>query len=182
MVTFDAHTAPADPEVVPAAAWGATPPARPLAARGPLDHVVVHHSAFPSARIDGREAEERHVREIERWHRERGFLAIGYHFLVAPSGRVYRGRPLDRMGAHVQGHNRGTVGICLLGDFERERPTAAALASLEFVRTRLVPGGASVPLRGHREHDGHETNACPGRHLLDLVKRRRAAGAARVPG
>ena len=73
--------------------------------------------------------------------------------------------PVDRLGAHVLGHNVGTVGICLMGNFEDETPTAAALLSLDHVRTRLVPGGADVPLLGHREHRGHETTACPGRRL-----------------
>ena len=144
-----------------------------LPAGGPLDHVVVHHSAYPSSRIRTREAEARHVREIQRWHVDRGFLTIGYHFVIAPSGRIYAGRPVDRIGANVLGHNRGTVGICLMGDFRHERPTAAALRSLDFARGSLVPGGASVPVRGHREHQGHETNECPGRHLLAEAQKRR---------
>jgi hypothetical protein len=165
------------PEIVSASEWGAAPPLRPLPPRGPLDHVVVHHTAAPSRAIGGttRAAEAKHVREIQRWHRQRGFATIGYHFVVSPSGRIFRGRPLDRLGAHVQGHNPGTVGICLMGDFEREQPTRAALASLDFIRQQLVPG-AHVPLLGHRDHRGHERNACPGRFLYEQTRARRAPG------
>ena len=168
------------PQVVTAAEWGATPPRAPLARLGPLEHLVLHHSAYPTARLGGRTlaAEARHVREIESWHLDRGFLAIGYHFVVSPSGRIFRGRPLDRIGAHVKGHNVGTVGICLMGDFEAERPTEAALAALRHVREQLVPGGAALPLRGHRDHRGQAT-ACPGRHLADWLRRHeRPRGAA----
>lgn len=155
-----------DPEVITPREWGAARPRAPLAARGPLDHLVLHHTAFPSARIGGTSlaAQSRHMREIERWHLARGFLAIGYHFVISPSGRIFRGRPLDRMGAHVKGHNRGTVGICLMGDFEQERPTVAALAALAAVQSRLVPGAEERRLLGHRDHSGQPTS-CPGRYL-----------------
>jgi hypothetical protein len=118
------------------------------------------------------EAEAAHMREIHRWHLERGWATVGYHFVVSPSGRIFRGRPVDRLGAHVLGHNVGTVGICLMGDFELERPTSAALESLTYVRSRLVPGGAKARLLGHRDHRGHETSACPGRNLEPYAQKR----------
>jgi hypothetical protein len=144
-----------------------------LPARGPLDHLVLHHTAFATSRLDGTsfEAESAHMREIQRWHIERGWATVGYHFVVSPSGRIFRCRPVDRLGAHVLGHNLGTVGICLMGDFELERPTRAALGSLAHVR-RLVPGAAKAPLLGHRDHRGHETSACPGRSLAAYTDKR----------
>lgn len=153
--------------MVSAAQWGAAPTRLVLPARGPLDHLVLHHTAFPTSGIGGKslEVEAAHMRDIQRWHFDRGWATVGYHFVVSPTGRVFRGRPVDRLGAHVLGHNVGTVGICLMGDFELERPTRPALASLEHVRRRLVPGGAKAPLLGHRDHRGHETSACPGRNL-----------------
>jgi N-acetylmuramoyl-L-alanine amidase len=156
-----------DPEVVSVAHWGGVRPRVPFPPRGALDHLVLHHTGYRSTRIGGTsvEAQSRHLREIERWHLDRGFLGIGYHFVISPTGRIFRGRPVDRMGAHVEGHNRGTVGICLMGDFERERPTVAALAALAAVRTRLVPGATGLPLVGHREHSGQAT-LCPGRFLM----------------
>jgi hypothetical protein len=124
------------------------------------------------------------MRAIQRWHLDRGWATVGYHFVVSPSGRIFRGRPVDRLGAHVLGHNAGTVGICLMGNFELERPTAAALASLEHVRLRLVPGGTRVPLLGHRQHRGHERSACPGRHLSSYLAKREEpprGGSSRTP-
>jgi hypothetical protein len=118
------------------------------------------------------EAEAAHMREIQRWHLERGWATVGYHFVVSPSGRVFSGRPVDRLGAHVLGHNVGTVGIAVMGNFELEQPTPAALESLTYVRSRLVPGGAKARLLGHRDHRGHETSACPGRNLEPSVDKR----------
>ena len=112
------------------------------------------------------------MREIQRWHLERGWATVGYHFVVSPSGRGFLGRPVDRLGAHVLGHNVGTVGICLMGNFELERPTAASLESLTYTRSRLIPGGANATLLGHRDHRGHETSACPGRNLEPYADKR----------
>jgi hypothetical protein len=164
---MDESTTRTEPQLVAPAEWRAAPTRVALPARGELDHLVVHHTAFASSGIGGRTfaAEARHMRQIQRWHLDRGWATVGYHFVLSPAGRIFRGRPVDRLGAHVLGHNVGTVGICLMGNFEEETPTAAALLSLDHVRTRLVPGGAGVPLLGHREHRGHETTACPGRRL-----------------
>jgi hypothetical protein len=165
-------------EVVSRPRWGGVRPRRRLPPLGPLDHLVLHHTAYHSARIGVTlAAQARHMREIERWHLDRGFLAIGYHFVISPSGRIFKGRPLDRMGAHVKGHNRGTVGICLMGDFEQERPTVAALAALEAVRARLVAGAEGLPLLGHLDHSGQAT-ACPGRFLVAYLAAKRESRLA----
>lgn len=45
----------------------------------------------------------------------RGFTDIAYHILIQPDGTPVDGRPLNQVGAHVEGHNAGNVGICLIG-------------------------------------------------------------------
>lgn len=52
---------------------------------------------------------------IDQMHRQRGWLGIGYHFVICTDGTIQRGRPLDVIGAHVEGHNSDSVGICLIG-------------------------------------------------------------------
>lgn len=160
-------------QVVTPREWGAAPTRVALPPRGPLDHLVLHHTAYPTSRIGGKTlaAEAAHMRQIQQWHFARGWATVGYHFVVSPSGRVFVARPPDRLGAHVLGHNVGTVGIALMGNFELERPSKAALAGVEHVRLRLVPGGAGKRLLGHRDHSGQST-ACPGRHLEPYTDKR----------
>jgi len=57
------------------------------------------------------------IREITNWHKARKppFRTIGYHFVIDRMGKVGIGRPVGDQGAHVSGHNIGTIGICLLG-------------------------------------------------------------------
>ena len=52
---------------------------------------------------------------ITRWHRQRGWKGIGYHYLIDRDGTVAEGRPIEKVGAHVKGHNTGSVGVCLIG-------------------------------------------------------------------
>src|SRR5918993_267608 len=106
-------TASTMPRQKRATAWAGASPRSSTgnrSTRGPLDHLVLHHTAFATSGIHGRsfEAEAAHMREIQRWHFERGWATVGYHFVVSPTGRIFRGRPVDRLGAHVLGHNVGT--------------------------------------------------------------------------
>lgn len=55
------------------------------------------------------------VEEIRKWHKKRGWSDIGYHYVIQPDGERQKGRPLNRTGAHVVGHNRNNFGICLIG-------------------------------------------------------------------
>lgn len=69
---------------------------------------------------------------IDKWHKERGFEKIGYHYVIlngypsyaswkekkynqALDGVVENGRNLNEIGAHCAGHNSDSVGICLIG-------------------------------------------------------------------
>ena len=58
------------------------------------------------------------VAEIQRWHvQQRGWRDIGYRLVIDRNGKVAPGRPETEIRRHVEGHNRGTMGICLLGGY-----------------------------------------------------------------
>lgn len=85
--------------------------------------IVLHHSATYADQDIG-------AAEIDAMHRARGFPPfrrpdgregwIGYHWVVRRMGLVEAGRPEALAGAHVRGHNTGTIGICLVGGLRRE--------------------------------------------------------------
>ena len=79
-----------------------------------LKEIIVHCSATRPSWME-RLGTKTKVKEIRRWHLERGFRDIGYHFLIDRDGTLAEGRPLDKAGAHVAGHNAHSVGICLIG-------------------------------------------------------------------
>ncbi|PTP73722.1 N-acetylmuramoyl-L-alanine amidase [Vibrio splendidus] len=70
--------------------------------------ITVHCSATPPQQdVD--------VAEIRRWHKKKGWRDVGYHFVIRRNGDVELGRPLSQTGAHVKGHNKSNIGICLVG-------------------------------------------------------------------
>lgn len=81
----------------------------------PLNEIIIHCTdTRPYWWADRTSAEK--VAEVRRWHtEERVWSDIGYHFLIDRDGTVIEGRPLEKIGAHVKGHNTGSIGISLFG-------------------------------------------------------------------
>lgn len=141
--------------------WGARRASGNYTTNEGIRKQVLHHSAGVQLKASAtRKEEERVVREIQLAHMGQTWIDVGYHYLVAPSGRIYEGRPHWALGAHVLGHNTGTVGVCVLGNYETARPTKAALAGAAKALRHLP--GADRPLVGHRDLG---PTACPGKNL-----------------
>ncbi|NPV66366.1 MAG: N-acetylmuramoyl-L-alanine amidase [Anaerolineae bacterium] len=170
------------PPIVPRAQWGALPPDH-NAPNEPgfysLDNpegwrvyegdlravyrtVVIHHSAnYGRDDIDT-------LLYIQRRHREeRGWADVAYHFFVGREGMIYAGRPLDVRGTHVAGYNTGSVGVCLLGNFEETEPTVSQLANTLLLVQWLAAILGLTHLAGHSEFNP-ETE-CPGDHLIPYL-------------
>lgn len=77
------------------------------------EFITVHCSATPAKMDIG-------VEEIREWHLDRGWRNVGYHFVINRSGEVQPGRPLNETGAHVYGHNRNNIGVCLVGGVDSD--------------------------------------------------------------
>ena len=60
------------------------------------------------------------VDEIRRWHKERGFSDIGYHYVIYLDGSVHEGRPIDKVGAHCKEHNSNSIGIAYVGGLDKK--------------------------------------------------------------
>jgi len=60
----------------------------------------------------------------------RGWLDIGYHYLITKDGTIYFGRDIHKPGAHCKGHNRDSIGICLTGNKEFSNSQFMALKLL----------------------------------------------------
>lgn len=137
----------------------------------PITEIIIHATATRPEWWAGRPTKDK-VAEIRRWHvQDRGWKNIGYHYLIDRDGTVAEGRPLDQVGAHVQGHNAGTVGIALFGghgsaetdDFaenftpEQDRALRAQIQWLrqEYPTIRKVSG-----------HNFYARKACPGFNVM----------------
>lgn len=135
-----------------------------------IDLVIIHHTYKPD--IAAWNADERSDLEkgaywwkvIDRFHRSKGWKGIGYHALITPDGLIWRGRMLNEVGAHTEGKNRTSVGICLLGNFDREHPTDEQWSSLKWcvaaILNRLKLSEARVFF-----HRDFANKTCPGMNL-----------------
>jgi N-acetylmuramoyl-L-alanine amidase len=124
----------------------------------PLRRVILHHTASAMERTS--------VDDILRWHLQRGMSGIGYHFVVAPDGVIHSTRWIQRVGAHTRGHNLDSVGIALIGDFERETPTSAQVNALVRLLQELKQ---EYGLSRLQLHGDLTATRCPGRNLRALV-------------
>ncbi len=118
--------------------------------------IFVHCSATPETMDIG-------AKDIDRWHKNRGWAGIGYHIVIRRDGRYELGRKLDTMGAHAYGHNRDSVAICLVGGVDRNNAPEANFTDSQWQTLRLVieqlqDAYGDIPVRGHNEVSA---KACP---------------------
>ena len=76
-----------------------------------INKIIIHCTATP----EGRDVT---VTEIDRWHRQRGFSGIGYHYVIYRDGSVHKGRNEDSIGAHCTGQNANSIGVCYVGGMD----------------------------------------------------------------
>jgi len=122
-----------------------------------INEIIVHCSATP---------EGRHVtvKDIDTWHRARGFASIGYHYVVYLDGSVHEGRPLEKVGAHCLGHNAHSVGVCYIGGVAADGRTPKDTrtdAQRNALRELLVSLKRRYPSTTIRSHRDFAPKACP---------------------
>jgi N-acetyl-anhydromuramyl-L-alanine amidase AmpD len=124
-----------------------------------LKRIIIHCAATPNGK-------EFHAADIDRWHKERGWTRIGYHFVIPLNGLVEYGRALSEIGAHASGHNRDSVGICLIGT---DRFTIEQWDSLKNLVADLKVRHKTIEaVMGHRDLPG-VTKSCPGFEVKDWL-------------
>lgn len=134
--------------------------------RGFTDHIIIHCSATKPSMDIG-------VREIRMWHKQQGWLDVGYHYIIKRDGTVQEGRPCDVVGSHVKNHNSNSVGVCLVGGVdEKMKPdanyTVDQWAALETVVKDLKEKFPTASVKGHNEFDAGK--ACPSFNVQSWLK------------
>ena len=116
-----------------------------------IDTLVVHCSDSPQGRGDD-------AAEIHRWHLKKKWDGIGYHAVVLEDGTIQHGRPIYWQGAHVKGHNRNSLAVCLIG--HGYDATGAQFASLRSLLQGWKRKWPDARVCGHR--DLQLGKDCPG--------------------
>ena len=123
-----------------------------------LEYIVIHHTASTAKET---------VEQIHNFHiNNNGWAGIGYHFYIRKDGTVYKGRDEKYAGAHCVDYNSISLGICLEGNFEIEKPTDSQLKSLSELLQHLKQKYGNVQVVGHRDLNA---TACPGKNLYSKL-------------
>ena len=137
-------------------AWGV-----PL--RRDWKYVVLHHSATPSGSAAA----------FHKAHLARDWDGLAYHFVIG-NGRGTADGAIEvgfrwtqqREGAHAGSDfwNDHGIGICLVGDFSKTKPTAAQMHALRRL-CDFLSAHCGIPPQNLRRHGDVRDTECPGRHF-----------------
>ncbi len=134
---------------------------------GQWKYIVIHHSGVDCGTLSG----------IDRYHREERHMknGLGYHFLIGNGNGMGEGEigvgsrwTKQLEGGHLksESQNRMSLGICLVGNFDKTKPTPKQLERLTslvqalLTRCKLSPGAVKT----HQQINVVHTR-CPGRHF-----------------
>ena len=122
-----------------------------------INKLIVHCSATP-------EGKNITVEDIDKWHKQRGWKCIGYHYVIYLDGSVHKGRDENEIGAHCAGQNANSIGICYIGGVCKDgktpkdtRTDAQKSALIELLKL-LKEKYPKATIHGHREFAAKE---CP---------------------
>lgn len=123
-----------------------------------IEKIIIHCSATP-------EGVDIKASTIAQWHKKRGFRTIGYHYVITLDGTIENGRPLEKAGAHCEGVNDCSIGICYIGGLDKDghpKNTMTpeqndALISLLTILKNQFP---DIKIYGHNELNLNKSCPC----------------------
>ena len=121
-----------------------------------IDYIIIHCSATKEG-IDWK------AKDIDQWHKQRGFNKIGYHYVIDLDGTVETGRDENETGAHCVGYNKSSIGICYIGGLDRnlcpkDTRTDKQKEALWNLVIKLLAKYPNANVYGHNEF---AKKACP---------------------
>lgn len=122
-----------------------------------IKEIIIHCSATP-------EGKDFTVSDIDRWHKQKGWRGIGYHYVIYRDGSVHLGRNETEIGAHCIGHNANSIGICYIGGCAKDRKTPKDTRTpeqrlaLRNLVNQLKSKYPNATIHGHREF---AAKSCP---------------------
>ena len=141
-----------------------------------INRIIIHCSASDFGDVE----------TIRKWHLERGFSDIGYHYVIlngrrtpfrkyikADDGLIELGRPWWRQGAHTKGENYDSLGICLIGNPKFIGApemwfTENQLESLRRLVSQLMQE-FDIPSSQIHGHNEYAPKLCPG-FRVELIR------------
>ena len=121
-----------------------------------INKIILHCSAT-------KEGKSFTAKDIDMWHRQRGWKKIGYHYVVLLNGEIQVGRSESEIGSHTVGQNADSIGVCYVGGLDfKENPmdtrTDQQKNALKELVSNLLKKHPNATVHGHNEF---ANKACP---------------------
>lgn len=140
-----------------------------LKERNKTTEIILHCSAT-------KEDKDIKAEEIDRWHKNQGWLCIGYNYVIELDGTIVEARGEKYVGSHCVGHNTNSIGICYIGGLDEAgiskdtRTEAQKEAMHALIKTLLKK--YNLKIQDVHCHNEYSKKACPSfsrnKMLLEL--------------
>lgn len=136
-----------------------------------IKYIVVHHSGTPrdldiyTSLSSFNQSHKKRLTGMTHSGTEWGYIA--YHYCISSDGQVVQTRLDDRIGFHASNWtvNQHSIGICLLGNFDKEKPTEFQVQALEQLISEISKQYKTIEsVNAHRDF---ARKTCPGLNLDD---------------
>ncbi len=114
-----------------------------------INKIIIHCSATKEDRWFT-------AKDIDMWHKKRGWRGIGYHYVILLDGTIEKGRADSEIGAHTVGHNADSIGICYIGGLDafgkaKDTRTNEQKETLKRLIAQLKAKHPKATVHGHNE-------------------------------
>lgn len=129
-----------------------------------INKIIIHCSATPEGKAVT-------VNDIDKWHKERGFDCIGYHYVIYLDGSIHLGRSIEKAGAHCTNQNKNSIGVCYVGGVTKDGTpkdtrTDAQRKAMHSLISELKVQYPNASIHGHCEF---AAKACPCFDVSELL-------------
>jgi hypothetical protein len=175
----ESSRAPKPENIVTREQWGSDPDPIPDSRKHTPRWITLHHAGVLWTNS---KKPEQFLRDLQSWGKKRPQLEkppmntywpdVAYHFLIAPDGRIFEGRPVEyEPESNTKYELAGNLNVEMMGDFNRQRPSVAQLESAVRLTAWLMrEHGIGVDaVRTHLDAAPGQTS-CPGRDFYRYME------------
>lgn len=130
--------------------------------------MIVVHCTATRPEWQSEQTTKAKVAEVKKWHTDKGWSDVGYHYLIDRDGTIADGRPVEKSGAHAKGYNANSIGIAIFGghggtandEFEENFTDAQDRALRRLIAQLRMEFPNITQIVGHNDLP-NVTKACP---------------------
>lgn len=136
-----------------------------------IEKIVIHHSVTPRTQDLGKSLSSFDRTHSERLHKEVNSLGwhIAYHYVIWDTGEIVETRSHDEVGYHASNWtiNNTSLWICLVGNFDEDKPSEKQLIALWKLIRELQDKYDGLTIHFHNEYS---SKSCPWKNVtIDMI-------------